>query len=122
MNKNVPPINLTIIVGYDDDDDDEEEDIAERELEKSQSANVNRNMLRCVNGTKLAKHLLVPFLDATTQLFKGSCPSVYPSVGPSVPRYFRMTNMANSGGKNTSNDIKINDGDEVVASGVPPRY
>ena len=35
-----------------------------------------------------------PFLDATTHLYKRSCLSVRPSVGPSVPRYFQMTNMA----------------------------
>ena len=65
------------------------------------------------------------FLDATTHLYKRSCPSVGPSVGPSVPCYFRTTNMAVSEGKKTSNNIKINDtksDDEVVASYIPPRY
>ena len=48
-----------------------------------------------------------------------------PSVRPSVPRYFRKTNMADFEEKKSSNDIK-NIGtisvDEVVASYVPPRY
>ena len=65
------------------------------------------------------------FLDATTHLYKRWCPSVGPSVGPYVPRYFRKTNMADFEEKKSSNDIK-NIGtisvDEVVASYVPPRY
>ena len=52
-------------------------------------------------------------------------PSVGPSVGWSVPSYFRTPNMAVFEGKKSSNDI-LNDGimsdDEVVASDVPPRY
>ena len=57
------------------------------------------------------------FLDATT--------SVRPSVRPSVPCYFRTTNMANFEDKKSSNDIINNNTtseDEVVASYVPPRY
>ena len=73
------------------------------------------------------------FLDATTHLYKRSCPSVRRSVGPSVrpsvrpyvPCYFRTMNTAAFDGKKSSNDIIINDtisDDEVVASDVPPRY
>ena len=50
---------------------------------------------------------------------------VRPSVRPSVPCYFRMTNMANFEDKKSSNDVMDNDiisDDEVVASYVPPRY
>ena len=36
------------------------------------------------------------FLDATTHLYKRSCPSVGPSVGPSVPCYFRTTKNVTS--------------------------
>ena len=69
------------------------------------------------------------FLDATTHLYKRSCPSIRrsvgPSVGPPVLRYFRATNMAVFEGKKSSNGI-INNGtmsdDEIVASDVPPRY
>ena len=65
------------------------------------------------------------FLDATTHLYKRSCPSVRRSVRPYVTRYFRTTNMAVFEGKKPSNDITINEtisADEVVASDVPPRY
>ena len=50
---------------------------------------------------------------------------VHRSVGPSVPCYFRTTNMAVFEDKKSSNDIINNDtmcDDEVVASYVPPRY
>ena len=49
----------------------------------------------------------------------------YPSVGQSVPCYFRTTHMAVFEGKKTSNDITIKDtmsDDAVVASEVPLRY
>ena len=65
------------------------------------------------------------FLDATSHLYKRLCPSVRRSVRPSVPSYFRTTNMANFECEKSSTDI-INNGtmsvDEVVASDVPPRY
>ena len=63
--------------------------------------------------------------DATTHLYKSSCPSVRSSVGSSVPCDFQTTNSAVFEGKNSSNDIIINDtmsADKVVASDVPPRY
>ena len=51
--------------------------------------------------------------------------SVRWSVVPSVPCYFRKSNLAVFEGKKSSNDI-LNDSimsdDEVVASDVPPRY
>ena len=75
--------------------------------------------------TKLMGLSFNSFLDATTHLYKRSCPSVRRSVGRSVPSYFRTPNMAVFEGKKSSNDI-INNGimsdDEVVASDVPPRY
>ena len=50
---------------------------------------------------------------------------VRPSVGPSIPCYFRMTNMAVFEGRKSTNDFSNNDtvrDDEVVASYVSPRY
>ena len=67
------------------------------------------------------------FLDATTHLYKRSCPSVYPSVplsvGPSVPCYFKTANMAVFEGIKSSNDIQYNtmSDDGVAASDVLPR-
>ena len=62
-----------------------------------------------------------PCLDATRHPYK----RLYPSIDPSVPSYFRTTNMADFEREKSSNDIII-DGttsdDEVVASDVPPRY
>ena len=76
------------------------------------------------------------FLDATTHLYKRSCPSVCPSVrrsvgpsvGPSVrrsvPCYFRKTKIVDFVDEKSSNDLinnaTMND-DEVVASYGPPR-
>ena len=69
------------------------------------------------------------FLDATTHLYRRSCPSVHRSVGPSVrtyvPSYFEQRIWPFYEGKKSSNDIIINDrmsDDEIVASDVPPRY
>ena len=56
------------------------------------------------------------FLDATTHLYKWSCPSVRPSVRPYVPCYFRTTNMTVLEGKKSSNDTMSDD--EVIASDV----
>ena len=56
---------------------------------------------------------------------KSKVMSVRPSLRPSVPCYFRTTNIAVFEGNNSSNDVII-DGtmsdDEVVVSDVPPRY
>ena len=59
------------------------------------------------------------FLDATTYLCKRSCPSVGPSVRPSVPMFFRTKiNAVSASGKSVSD--RIGD-DEVVASDLPMR-
>ena len=65
MNKSVPPVNLTIIVGYDDDDDDDDDEsddgdeIQEPTRNDANSAtekdnfkhyNMNSNLLQCVKG------------------------------------------------------------------------
>ena len=51
--------------------------------------------------------------------------SVCPTVGPSIPCYFRMMNMAVFECKKSPNDIMkdhMMSDDEVDASDVPPRY
>ena len=63
------------------------------------------------------------FLDATTHLYKRSCPSVGPSVRRSVPCYFRKTKIVDFEDRKSSNDIINNatmSDDEVVASYGPP--
>ena len=64
------------------------------------------------------------FLDATTHLYRRSCPSVRRSVRPSVPCYFRKAKIVDfKDGKSSNNIINnatMND-DEVVASYGPPR-
>ena len=75
----------------------------------------------CLAFTLLLSRSFFLILDATTHLYKRSCPSVRPS----VPSYFQTPNMAVFEGKKSSTDI-VNNGtmsaDEVVASDVPPRY
>jgi len=64
---------------------------------------------------------MLGFLDATTHLYKRSCPSVGPSVRPV---YFRKTKIEDfdegKSSDNTINNARVSD-DEVVASYGPPR-
>ena len=66
-----------------------------------------------VNKMMIVVVVVLVFLDATTHLYKRLCPSAgpyfRPSVGPSVPRYFRTTNMAVFEDKKSSNDTINND-------------
>ena len=48
------------------------------------------------------------FLDATSHLYKRSCPSVRPSVGWSVPRYFRTSKNDISEVPTTTNERVMN--------------
>ena len=63
-------------------------------------------------------------LDATAHLYKRSCPSVNPSVPPSLcPVLFANDDKRLFLNKKSSNDIINNDtmsNDEVVISDVPP--
>ena len=65
-------------------------------LEKGSCVKVDLNLFLSVQDVSMPylETLTIPFLDATTNLYKRLCLLVRPSVRPSVPCYFRTTKIA----------------------------